>query len=106
MSSIRLFAGRLNLPLLPPPRIPPSTPGSGNDGQVSKPASAPSSKNSKAFGTRKHHVEPGRTPGPAASGAARNWIPTKSYSPKLDVRFEKFRVKKQGQRMLQGRRSC
>ena len=35
-------------------------------------------------------------------GAARTWIlhEMKSYSPKLDVRFEKFRVKKQGQRIF------
>ena len=35
-------------------------------------------------------------------GAARTWILNefKSYSPKLDVRFEKFRVKKQGQRIF------
>ena len=35
-------------------------------------------------------------------GAARAWILNefKSYSPKLDVRFEKFRVKKQGQRIF------
>jgi Peptidase family M28 len=35
-------------------------------------------------------------------GAARNWIlkEMQSYSPKLQVRFEKFRVKKQGQRIF------
>src|SRR5664280_3623078 len=35
-------------------------------------------------------------------GAARAWILNefKSYSTKLDVRFEKFRVKKQGQRIF------
>ena len=35
-------------------------------------------------------------------GAARTWIlnEMKSYSPKLQVRFEKFRVKKQGQRIF------
>jgi len=35
-------------------------------------------------------------------GAARTWILNefKSYSPKLQVRFEKFRVKKQGQRIF------
>lgn len=35
-------------------------------------------------------------------GAARSWILNefKSYSPKLQVRFEKFRVKKQGQRIF------
>src|ERR1019366_4960006 len=35
-------------------------------------------------------------------GAARTWIlnAMKSYSPKLEVRFEKFRVKKQGQRIF------
>jgi hypothetical protein len=35
-------------------------------------------------------------------GAARNWIlkEMQSYSPKLEVRFEKFRVKKQGQRIF------
>ncbi len=35
-------------------------------------------------------------------GAARNWIlnEMKSYSPRLEVRFEKFRVKKQGQRIF------
>src|SRR5947199_10244898 len=35
-------------------------------------------------------------------GAARNWIlrELKSYSPRLQVRFEKFRVKKQGQRIF------
>src|SRR5262245_62092727 len=34
-------------------------------------------------------------------GAARNWIlkEMQSYSPRLEVRFEKFRVKKQGQRI-------
>src|SRR5260370_9757844 len=35
-------------------------------------------------------------------GAARTWILNEmtSYSPKLQVRFEKFRVKKQGQRIF------
>src|ERR1039458_4760678 len=35
-------------------------------------------------------------------GAARTWILNefKSYSPRLEVRFEKFRVKKQGQRIF------
>ena len=35
-------------------------------------------------------------------GAARTWIlnEMKSYNPKLEVRFEKFRVKKQGQRIF------
>src|SRR2546425_12537012 len=35
-------------------------------------------------------------------GAARNWILSEmqSYSPKLQVRFDKYRVKKQGQRIL------
>jgi hypothetical protein len=35
-------------------------------------------------------------------GAARTWVlnEMKSYSPKLQVRFEKFRVKKQGQRIF------
>jgi hypothetical protein len=35
-------------------------------------------------------------------GAARNWIlkEMQSYNPKLQVRFEKFRVKKQGQRIF------
>ena len=35
-------------------------------------------------------------------GAARNWIlkEMQSYSPKLQVKFEKFRVKKQGQRIF------
>jgi hypothetical protein len=35
-------------------------------------------------------------------GAARTWIlnEMKSYSPRLEVRFEKFRVKKQGQRIF------
>src|SRR5438045_2706625 len=35
-------------------------------------------------------------------GAARNWIlqEMQSYSPRLQVRFEKFRVKKQGQRIF------
>src|SRR5438874_651756 len=35
-------------------------------------------------------------------GAARTWIlnEMESYSPKLQVRFEKFRVKKQGQRIF------
>ena len=35
-------------------------------------------------------------------GAARNWIlkEMQGYSPKLQVRFEKFRVKKQGQRIF------
>ena len=35
-------------------------------------------------------------------GAARNWIlnEMKSYNPKLQVQFEKFRVKKQGQRIF------
>src|SRR3954451_19487010 len=35
-------------------------------------------------------------------GAARNWIlkEMQSYSPRLEVRFEKFRVKKQGQRIF------
>ena len=37
-------------------------------------------------------------------GAARNWIlhEMQSYSPKLQVRFDKYRVKKQGQRIFQG----
>src|SRR5439155_17271513 len=35
-------------------------------------------------------------------GAARNWILSEmqSYSPKLQVRFDKYRVKKQGQRIF------
>src|SRR2546421_4070839 len=35
-------------------------------------------------------------------GAARNWIlgEMQSYSPKLQVRFDKYRVKKQGQRIF------
>src|SRR6185295_5602575 len=35
-------------------------------------------------------------------GAARNWILSemKSYSPKLQVRFDQYRVKKQGQRIF------
>jgi hypothetical protein len=54
----------------------------------------------EAFGTRNtmsNQDDPVR-----GIGAARTWILNefKSYSPKLQVRFEKFRVKKQGQRIF------
>src|SRR5206468_12469803 len=54
----------------------------------------------EAFGTRNtmsNPDDPNR-----GVGAARNWIlkEMQSYSPRLEVRFEKFRVKKQGQRIF------
>src|SRR5256885_11640683 len=54
----------------------------------------------EAFGTRNtmsNPDDPNR-----GVGAARNWIlkEMQSYSPRLQVRFEKFRVKKQGQRIF------
>src|SRR5437764_3213171 len=54
----------------------------------------------ESFGTRNTMSNPDD---PARGvGAARTWIlnELKSYSPKLQVRFEKFRVKKQGQRIF------
>ena len=47
-----------------------------------------------------YHVECGR-PG-ARRGRGAHWIlnEMKSYNPKLQVQFEKFRVKKQGQRIF------
>jgi hypothetical protein len=54
----------------------------------------------ESFGTRNTMSNPDD---PAHGvGAARTWIlnEMKSYSPKLQVRFEKFRVKKQGQRIF------
>ena len=54
----------------------------------------------ESFGTRNTMSNPDD---PAHGvGAARTWIlnELKSYSPKLEVRFEKFRVKKQGQRIF------
>jgi hypothetical protein len=54
----------------------------------------------ESFGTRHTLSNPDD---PARGiGAARTWIlnEMKSYSPKLEVRFEKFRVKKQGQRIF------
>ena len=53
-----------------------------------------------SFGTRNTMSNPDD---PAHGvGAARNWIlkEMQSYSPKLQVHFEKFRVKKQGQRIF------
>jgi hypothetical protein len=54
----------------------------------------------ESFGTR-HTLSNADDPA-RGIGAARTWIlnEMKSYSPKLDVRFEKFRVKKQGQRIF------
>ena len=54
----------------------------------------------ESFGTRNtmsNQDDPAR-----GVGAARTWILNEmtSYSPKLQVRFEKFRVKKQGQRIF------
>jgi hypothetical protein len=54
----------------------------------------------ESFGTRNTMSNPDD---PARGvGAARTWIlkEMQSYSPKLQVRFEKFRVKKQGQRIF------
>ena len=54
----------------------------------------------ESFGTRNTMSNPDD---PAHGvGAARHWIlkELQSYSPKLQVRFEKFRVKKQGQRIF------
>src|SRR4051812_28653528 len=54
----------------------------------------------ESFGTRNTMSNPDD---PARGiGAARNWIlkEMQSYSPKLQVRFDKFRVKKQGQRIF------
>ncbi|MCU1238476.1 MAG: peptidase [Candidatus Solibacter sp.] len=54
----------------------------------------------ESFGTRNTMSNPDD---PARGvGAARNWIlkEMQSYSPRLQVRFEKFRVKKQGQRIF------
>src|ERR1035437_102316 len=54
----------------------------------------------ETFGTR-HTLSSADDPA-RGIGAARTWIlnEMKSYSPRLDVRFEKFRVKKQGQRIF------
>lgn len=53
-----------------------------------------------SFGTRNTMSDPD-TPGHGV-GAARQWIlgQFQSYSPKLQVRFDKYRVKKQGQRIF------
>ena len=53
-----------------------------------------------SFGTRNTMSDPD-TPGHGV-GAARQWIfdEMKGYSPKLQVRFDKYRVKKQGQRIF------
>src|SRR5256885_7679166 len=54
----------------------------------------------ESFGTRNTMSNPDDSD--HGVGAARNWIlkEMQSYSPKLQVRFEKFRVKKQGQRIF------
>lgn len=54
----------------------------------------------EAFGTR--NTMSNQDDAVRGVGAARTWIlnELKSYSPKLQVRFEKFRVKKQGQRIF------
>src|SRR5579872_6885506 len=53
-----------------------------------------------SFGTRNTMSD--ATDSTRGIGGARQWIfdQLKSYSPKLQVRFEKFRVKKQGQRIF------
>ncbi len=75
--------------------------------QISKIASEVSEDRIKAiieklvsFGTRNTLSDP-TTPGRGV-GAARQWIleQLQSYNPKLQVRFEKYRVKKQGQRIF------
>ena len=75
--------------------------------QISKIASDVSEDRIKAiieklvsFGTRNTMSDP--TDPAHGVGAARQWIleQFQSYSPKLQVRFEKFRVKKQGQRIF------
>jgi hypothetical protein len=54
----------------------------------------------ESFGTRNTMSNPDLSD--HGVGAARNWIlkEMQSYSPRLQVRFEKFRVKKQGQRIF------
>src|SRR5436190_20686551 len=54
----------------------------------------------ESFGTRNTMSNPDLPD--RGVGAARNWIlkEMQSYSPRLQVRFEKFRVKKQGQRVF------
>jgi len=54
----------------------------------------------ESFGTRNTMSDPDNPT--RGVGAARNWIlnELKSYSPKLQVSFDKYRVKKQGQRIF------
>src|SRR5437762_12129269 len=54
----------------------------------------------ESFGTR--HTMSNADDPVRGVGAARNWILSEmqSYSPKLQVRFDKYRVKKQGQRIF------
>jgi hypothetical protein len=68
--------------------------------QVSEPRIKAILEKLESFGTRNTMStadDPNR-----GVGAARNWIlkEMQSYSPRLEVRFEKFRVKKQGQRIF------
>ena len=68
--------------------------------QVSEPRIKAILEKLESFGTRNtmsNPDDPNR-----GVGAARNWIlkEMQSYSPRLEVRFEKFRVKKQGQRIF------
>src|SRR6516165_2057821 len=69
-------------------------------GQVSEARIRATLEKLESFGTRNtmsNQDDPAR-----GVGAARTWILNEmtSYSPKLQVRFEKFRVKKQGQRIF------
>src|SRR5947209_10015179 len=69
-------------------------------GQVSEPRIKAILEKLESFGTRNTMSNPDLPD--RGVGAARNWIlkEMQSYSPRLQVRFEKFRVKKQGQRIF------
>ncbi len=69
-------------------------------GQVSEARIKATLEKLESFGTRNTMSNPDDPV--RGVGAARTWILNEmtSYSPKLQVRFEKFRVKKQGQRIF------
>ncbi len=69
-------------------------------GQVSEARIKATLEKLESFGTRNTMSNPDDPV--RGVGAARTWIlkEMQSYSPKLQVRFEKFRVKKQGQRIF------
>jgi hypothetical protein len=69
-------------------------------GDVSQDRIATTMKRLAAFDTRGNFSDPNQTD--RGIGAARRWIRDqfKSYSPKLDVSFDPYKVKKQGTRIL------